>query len=123
MSIAGLVIGLGLITVTIVIAVLPLLGRQNRTDTAIERQRERLIAYYERALRNVRDLDEDHDLGKIGDSDYAAERETWMQRGVQALKTLDQIDAQASPINGTGETEIDAAIEKAVAAMKAQDRS
>ena len=58
-------------------------------DPLLEKQRERLLIYYERVLRNIRDLDEDHALGKIDEDEYTREREEWAQRGVQVLQALD----------------------------------
>ena len=42
-------------------------------------------------LRNIRDLDEDHALGKMNEDEYAREREEWAQRGAQVLQALDTI--------------------------------
>lgn len=56
------------------------------------RQRERVLLYYERVLRNIHDLDEDHSLGKLDSAEYQAERALWMARGVTALKSLETLD-------------------------------
>lgn len=56
------------------------------------RQRERVLLYYERVLRNIHDLDEDHSLGKLDTHEYQAERQQWMARGVVALKSLETLD-------------------------------
>lgn len=57
-----------------------------------QRQRERVLLYYERVLRNIHDLDEDHSLGKLDSAEYQAERSQWMARGVVALKSLETLD-------------------------------
>lgn len=132
MSIEGLLIGAALVTLVGVIVLLPLLRRpQPRppTDLLLEKQRERLLIYYERALRNLRDLDEDFALGKIEPEVYAADRELWAERGVQALKALDTLAersmlAQTEADDTAVDRAIDAAIETAVRrAREAEIRS
>lgn len=60
----------------------------------VQRQRERVLLYYERVLRNIHDLDQDHSLGKLDSAEYQAERGQWVARGVTALKTLETLDEQ-----------------------------
>jgi hypothetical protein len=60
----------------------------------VQRQRERVLLYYERVLRNIHDLDEDHSLGKLDSAEYQVERGQWVARGVTALKTLETLDEQ-----------------------------
>lgn len=100
MSIEGLLVALILSAGVLLIIGIPLLRdtRGADPDAALrEKQRERLLVYYERVLRNVRDLDEDHALGKLDDAEYQHERELWAQRGVQALKALDALNDQKPP--------------------------
>lgn len=104
----------------------PFLGRRRRgpaADTLLETQRERVVVYYERVLRNLRDLEEDHITGKISPEDYEQERDLWLQRGAQALQTLDQLDG-SKPLNGAGRhlADIDAAIDREIEAAVAQYR-
>lgn len=96
MSVGGLIGGLILLTIFLLVIALPLLNRSESASPdaeLIDKQRERLNIYYERVLRNIRDLDEDHALGKINPQTYAADRERWSSRGIEALKALDQLDA------------------------------
>ncbi|NDJ60745.1 MAG: hypothetical protein GYB67_06445 [Chloroflexi bacterium] len=136
MSTEGLIFALILTVGCVVMVVLPLFTRRQSTasvdDQLRDKQRERLHMYYDRTLRNIRDLDEDHALGKINEDEYQAERELWMQRGVQVLKALDALDpATASsaapamiPATAVDDAEvdraIDAGIEAAVRAYRAQ---
>ena len=85
-----------------------------RTGAFIEKQRARAIAYYERVLVNIRDLDEDHSTGKISTAEYDAERERWVTRGVTALKLLDELAAQQNIIDDmdADDASIDRAIEQ-----------
>lgn len=93
MSAGGLIAAILLVTAAALIIALPFLSarRKAAADEALLKQQDRVIAYYERALQNIRDLDEDHALGKINEESYRQDRELWAQRGAQALKLLDQL--------------------------------
>lgn len=127
MSIGGTVFFLGALLIVGIIVAMPLLGRERRTqaDSArIEKQRERLLVYYERVLTNLRDLDEDHATGKMLDKDYAAEREEWMVRGVQVLKAIDTLEEQSIiPTDIRDDAGVDEAIDDAVEASIAAYRN
>lgn len=122
MSIAGLLITLVLSLAALAIVAVPLLRPAQRERAAAEYlrlQRDRLAAYYERALSNIRDLDEDMATGKINQGDYEAEREAWVGRGIRVLRALDQLDREGSlRVDGDDEASIDRAIEVAVAAYR-----
>ncbi|MDL1901495.1 hypothetical protein FBR02_12055 [Anaerolineae bacterium CFX9] len=130
MSAAGLLFAFVLASLTLLVILAPLLISQRRAgaEAALtELQRERLQVYYERVLRNIRDLDDDHAVGKVNPEDYAREREYWAVRGVQALKALDALAAQTpdkpviartTPDSGAVDHAIDDAIEAAVRAAR-----
>jgi len=118
MSVAGL-IATGILFLILAIYVLrPLLVNTTMTGKRafLNKQRERAIAYYERVLTNIRDLDEDLATGKINPEEYETERELWVGRGIKLLKMLDQLDEQENIVDDeqAGAAEIDAAIEQAV---------
>lgn len=115
MSIQGLIIS-GLIVLALLLYVLAPLIWQRRVilpADVIEKQRTRAVHYYERVLKNVRDLDEDFATGKIDEGEYNAEREYWVKRGVQVLQLLDQLDDNRAIIDDASadDAAIDAAIE------------
>jgi hypothetical protein len=85
------------------------------TRTPVERQRERLLIYYERVLRNIHDIDEDYATGKLSEDDYALERERWAQRGIAALRKLDELNSQnlVAPEKATVSA-IDSAIDQSI---------
>jgi hypothetical protein len=114
MSIGGLIIGALLVTGVALYVFLPLLRSQTVSEAAFQdKQRERALAYYERVLTNIRDLDDDYATGKISEGDYQQERERWMQRGIQVLKLLDTLDHDENILSDrqADAAEIDAAIE------------
>jgi hypothetical protein len=113
-SIEGLIVSVILLTITLLLVALPLLQHETTftADAArLGKQRERLLAYYERVLTNLRDLDEDHATGKMPDADYALEREEWVQRGIQVLRAIDSLHDNSLI---TGETTDDAAVDEAI---------
>ena len=114
---------LGLVTWAVLLLLLRRESQTSAESLHIQKQRERLLAYYERVLTNLRDLDEDHATGKMPDEDYAAEREEWMQRGVEVLKTLDALDDHSIvPTLVQDEAAVDEAIDDAIEAAIAARR-
>lgn len=123
MSIPGLIATIVLLAIILVIVLAPLLRRNEQIvieDRFVSKQRERALAYYERVLTNVRDLDEDFATDKIDEADYQAERELWLGRGVALLKLLDELDEKHNLIDNEAadDAQIDAAIEDAIQAVR-----
>jgi hypothetical protein len=120
MSIFGLVIASLLALILIIIVARPFFALPENIDSFQERQRERALAYYERVLSNIRDLDDDQSTGKISQEEYQTEREIWMNRGVRLLAMLDELNVQSNIIENTkaDAAEIDAAIERNLAKRK-----
>lgn len=118
MSIEGLILSfiIGLLTVAWIVS--PFLGRRaegyTADEAALQKQRERLLVYYERVLTNIRDLDEDYSTGKMQAADYETEREEWVQRGVQVLKSLDELDQHHLIVPAADQETIDHAIDDAI---------
>lgn len=98
MSVAGLLISSLIVVVVGLWVFMPLLrqpdARTNPSEAAsfIAQQRERLVILYERSLRNINDLDEDFNLGKLDQDGYAKDREALVQRGIAALQGLERLD-------------------------------
>lgn len=128
MSSAGLIVAVFMLTTCVLLVVWPLLRRGSDPTAESARrnkQRERLLAYYERVLTNIRDLDEDHATGKMPDDDYTAEREEWVQRGIHVLRALDEVSDHSLIADDTADEAavdeaIDHAIEAAIAARRQQ---
>jgi len=123
MSILGLMISIALICAAVLLVVYPLIRpsrRQNRSKRRIQQQTDRVQAYYERVLTNIRDLDEDFSTGKISEADYREEREVWVHRGIRLLRMQEQLDAQRSLADSAGADaeRIDRAIEDAILAWR-----
>lgn len=118
MSIEGLLISLVLVVATVAWVLWPFLQRQpagyTSDDIILHKQRERLLVYYERVLTNLRDLDEDHITGKIHDDEYRVEREEWVQRGIQVLKAIDELDHHHLIVPDADQETLDHAIDDAI---------
>jgi hypothetical protein len=63
-------------------------GRSERTS--MDSSRQTLINDYARVIAALRDLEEDHTTGKIGDDAYAAEKSRLSEQGIVLLEKLDQ---------------------------------
>jgi hypothetical protein len=114
MSIAGLIATFIILTAVLAWVLRPFyaadpLAADSRNP--LDRQRERLDVYYARVLRNLHDLDEDFATGKLEEAEYNADRELWVQRGVIALKAIDELAENA--IVDTAHAD-DAAIDAAI---------
>ncbi len=119
MSIPGLAVALLLALAALAIVARPLLrpARRERSAGAERRgQRERVQSYYERALTNIRDLDEDFTTGKMDEADYRAEREVWAGRGIRLLRALDELES--ANVDADDAERIDRAIDEAMAAYR-----
>jgi hypothetical protein len=126
MSIAGLVFFIVALGVTGALIAAPLLRRdqgQTADEIHIQKQRERLLVYYERVLTNLRDLDEDHATGKMPDDAYALERDEWQARGIQVLRAMDSLENESMiPAEIRDEAAVDEAIDDAIEAAIAAHR-
>lgn len=68
---------------------------------AIQRQRESLRLAYDAVLQTLRDLEEDHTLGKLSDSEYEAEKKRWNIEGVRLLRERDEARHAAAKLRKT----------------------
>ena len=84
---------------------------------SFQRQRDALLVYYQQVTSSLRDLQEDSVAGKLSPDEYQVEYEKWMQRGVQILQVLEELDRENKPliVNGSAPAEdMNQAIEDAV---------
>lgn len=128
MSVIGIGMGIAMVVAFLIIVVFPLLFEEPETTADFRsKQRDRALAYYERVLTNLRDLDDDLATGKIHRDEYNTEREVWMERGTEILQMLDELDHKHNVTenlksNATN-ADIDHEIERVIADHRAQRRA
>lgn len=126
MTIPGLVIGIVLFFVALVGVVYPFVQEQRNSSRATveaQKKRDELLTSYERVLATIRDLDEDHQTGKIDPDTYQREREYWTEQGIVLLQKLDpdsddpvaDVPVVDEPMVSDADAALDDAIEKAIA--------
>lgn len=125
MSVLGIGVGIALVVACLIVIVFPILFETSESNATFrDKQRERALAYYERVLTNLRDLDDDLATGKIHRAEYNTERELWMSRGEEILHLLDELDQKHNVTKtlkqNASDADIDDAIERAIADHRAQ---
>ncbi|SRR5260221_4733733 len=100
MSGSGIFLLLALFVGCALFIVWPILVRRNeavgnRSTLPDQDQIAGLQAEHEATLIALRDLDFDYQTGKFSKEDYAAQRETLVQRGVEVLKQIDAAQSDA----------------------------
>ena len=126
MSVEGLIITVGMLVLGLVGVTLPFMrGREKVGDARalrIQQTRDALVTSNERVLGTIRDLDEDHRLGKINEADYQAERNYWADYGVKLLQLLEgdmsqfvgEEAATEEEVVQVADGELDQAVEEAI---------
>ena len=123
MTTGGLVFGAVLGLILFVIIVTPFLRRNSDPKRVNMEQWEMYQLQYERALTNIRDLDEDFALGKIQPDFHQSERQKLMEQGVNLLKSMESLqpDMSVSEIDAVSDDAVfDDAIEQAIASKRKQ---
>lgn len=86
----------------------PLFERKAVAVSRDEHEHSYLMAERDRILNALHELDFDHTLGKIPESDYPAQRAALLQRGADILRQMDEYDQAES--SGSWEEQIESAI-------------
>jgi len=134
MEMTSLVIVTILVIVSLGVLAMPFLGRHSDAEdnaVAMQKARDELVTTYERVLATIRDLDEDHNTGKLQPEIYKQERAYWTEQGIRLLQQLEPdaeqaIDNDRQPVKAaqparaanTPDVMLDDAIEQAIAAYR-----
>lgn len=93
MTTEALIIVIVMLIVSVAAIAMPFISarRAKRQENVItlQKARDELLTSYERVLSTIRDLDDDFQTGKLGESEYRQEREYWAEMGVRLLRQLD----------------------------------
>ena len=90
----------------------PLMERSATEVTIEEHQYSALLAERDRLLNAVQELDFDHALGKIPESEYPAQRASLMRSGAEVLRQIDEYEGVST------ESEADDRLEAEISAHK-----
>ena len=81
-------------------------------------RRQLLVAEKEGILNQIRDIDFDHDTGKMPDAIHQSQRAQLMNRAAEILQQLEPTAAITPPPETSSEEDVDAVIEAAVMKMR-----
>ncbi|MFN8376405.1 MAG: hypothetical protein U0694_26480 [Anaerolineae bacterium] len=120
MSIEGLIVSLVILGGGLFWLALPFLrrGAWSKAELAQQKERERILANYERIIATIRDLDEDFQLGKFSQEVHTTQRAYWTEQGAETLKLLEQMGGQKKqepkPMSKQPQADPDAALDAAI---------
>jgi hypothetical protein len=86
------------VTCAVVVVAWPFLspqrGAPEQAMSPRDRERLALLERRDAAYGGLRDLEQDHRTGKVGDEDYEAERRRLRVEAAEALRGLDRLDSE-----------------------------
>lgn len=120
MTIGSILLGVALAVLVGLVLARPLLQASREEQGKVSR-RQLLLAEKEAILAQIRDLDFDHDTGKMPDEIHQHQRAQLMNSAADILRQLEQLEVKASQppapvVNGA--VDVDDDIETAVARMR-----
>lgn len=116
MDIGSIFLVLGLLILVVLFISRPLFERTATVVSQEEHELSSLLAERDRILTALQELDFDHTLGKIPEEDYPSMRTALLQQGADVLRKLDAYGSEVA------ESDVEARIEAAVAARRADAR-
>lgn len=129
MEAQSLIMGVILVALSIFFVLWPLFSVTREDETnALANRRNTLMEQREAIYATIRDLDFDFETGKLAEDIYRSQRNSWVERGVEVLRAVDQLKQQFSEaglhldttsVSSNGGTQdVDAQIEAAIAARR-----
>lgn len=115
MDIGSILIGLSVVAVVVVYILQPILLREGRAVTDEDRRLSQLKADRDRTINMVKELDMDHAMKKISESDYLEQRAELMTRGAAILREIDELGGLE---DGGTLQDLDTEIEAAVSRLR-----
>lgn len=120
MDIGTIFILLALLILVALYLAQPYLERRATLVTETEQELSALLAERDNAIAALKELEFDHELGKVPEEDYPAQRDALMKRGAEALRKLDTYHAE-SAAPATPETRADEEVDLAMDAPAEDD--
>lgn len=96
MDIGAIFILLALLILVALFLVQPYLERRTTRVSENELELSALLAARDNAIAALKELEFDHELGKIPEEDYPKQRETLLKRGADTLRKLDAYHARSA---------------------------
>ncbi len=115
MDIGSILLSLALFLLVAAFVARPLLDRANAANASAG-PADDLISQREAILIELRDLDFDHETGKVSEDDYATQRARLVAKGVEILKALAAVSTTGRAVSAPAS--LDDEIENAVAARR-----
>lgn len=115
MDLGSILLSLALFLLVAAFIARPLLDRASTANTSAA-PADDLIAQREAILIELRDLDFDHETGKVSDDDYTTQRARLVAKGVEILKALAAVSKTGQAFSAPAS--LDDEIENAVAARR-----
>ncbi len=117
MATGSILLGIALLILVGLFLARPLL-QASRQEQKRFSHRQTLLAEKDAILDQIRDLDFDHDTGKMPDEIHERQRAQLMENAAAILQQLEQVDGSASDRPDAVESDVDAAIEAAVTQVR-----
>ncbi len=117
MDIGSLFFLLGVLVFVAIFISRPFFEHKATSVSLEEHHYSALLAERDRILTALRELEFDHELGKIPEAAYPFQRAGLMKRGADILRQIDALTGQSAPA-----IDLDAQIEAAVAARRAAEQ-
>jgi NADH pyrophosphatase NudC (nudix superfamily) len=114
MEITAIFFTLAILILVAIYLYAPFMERRARRVTQEEHELSALMAERDRVINSLQELDFDFKLGKVPEDDYPAQRASLLQKGADILRQIDAIAPEP-----TSAQNVDARIEKAIAARRA----
>ncbi len=96
MDLGSIFLILSLLLLVVLFISRPLLENRSVAVSQEEHEMSALLAERDRLLNALQELDFDYALGKIPEADYPAQRAALVQRGVDVLRRLDEMQEDSS---------------------------
>ncbi len=114
MQITAIFFTLAILILVAIYLYAPFMERRARRVTEEEHELSALMAERDRVINSLQELDFDFKLGKVPDEEYPTQRASLLQKGADILRQIDAIAPEPTAVQ-----DVDARIEKAIAARRA----
>ena len=122
MELTAIFFSLAILILVAIYLYAPLLERRAHRVTEEEHELSALMAERDRIINALHELDFDFKLGKIPENDYPEQRRTLLQKGADILRKIDTLAAPSPAEKRDDGKEVEARLERAIAARRADAR-